>query len=156
MFYPHQQQCLDILTHTCYYLAFFAGHPCGCEGVSRCPCEFNPSNDASSFSGLTDPLYIFFEKGSIRSVTILTGVSFCCWVVRCYNLIRCMICKYILPFCEFIFSISETILWGTKRFNFGEIQFIFLWFLWFLVVSVSYLRNCCLIQFMRIDTDVSF
>lgn len=55
-------------------------------------------------------------------------------------LFRCIISKYLLPFCRLSFRVPNSVLWYINVFNLGEIQFTFLLILFW----ESYLRNHCL------------
>lgn len=90
-----------------------------------------------SFHAFDGYLYIFFGEGSIQFLCPfkkLGCLSFCWWVVRLIyifwilNSSGFIICKIILPFCEF-FQCLGYVPWIIKVLHFDDFQFV--WFFFF-------------------------
>lgn len=77
--------------------------------------------------------------------TFLLGLAFIVAYSGKNILFRCIISKYLFPFCRLSFHVLKNVLWYIHVFNWGEIQFIFL----FILLLVSYLRNHCLNKYYK-------
>ena len=86
----------------------------------------------SNFLVLIGHFSIYFREMAIGILCWLKMgyLSFYYWIVlfidfRYESLIRYLICKYFLPFCELFSCSLHSVLWNLKVLNFDEIQFIF-------------------------------
>ena len=126
---------LLILTKTCYFLFsfFHFNHSTVSEVVSHFGFDLHFPNEqwrGAPLHALLGHFSIFFRELSIPVLCSIFNQMDCLFLVVgvlyifcILDLILCIICKYFLPFSRLSLHFFDNVVWCTKVFNFGEVQY---------------------------------